>query len=1373
MQINDAINSIKTLIGGLNDLKSSLNSTINSTQSNKLKDNIDDNVKSINKMRAIKSALNMGAVYIGIRKAYGLTKDIVSANIDMIETNNLFEVSMGKVVDQYGNLDEAQSRYYLQGIKFQEEMNEKLATNKKELMEYQSMYFNLFNSQLGAKNRDKSYFMSEQLTKAGYDIASLYNISVEQAMNKIKSGIAGQVESLRTIGIDVSESSLSKVLNEVGITDRSVQQLSYAEKEIARYIAIVEQAKVAQGDFARTFDSPANQIKIFKNQLAELQQVAGAFITNVFGNILVYVNAIIMVIKEILKSFASLFGYDLNTGGADLSATTGVDDLNSGLGSASKKAKELKKQLMGFDEINNIDPASKSSGGSGGGVSGGIDDKLLNSLKEWDNMMDSISGKAQEIRDKILDWLGVTDGSYTNLKKIWEIAKAIGVAIATWKISSTFFDLLSKLSVFKGNSFQMAFGMTLALTGIYLLYKGTKRLLDGDIDLFSILEAIGGGAMSTFGIANMLRSINNGKTFSWGRSLKIGLGITLAIQGFEVLNDGIKTKDVKKTILGALELTGALSLALNGIFGGKLLLGIKNTVLGVKNLGSAVNLTTGAVGKHSLAVAGAGTSMGSFAKTAGTMVLGLAGITGGSVLTYKGMKDLTAGTTSTTKAIAEVTGGLTLATASGVLAGSQFGTMGMIIGGVAGFTTSAITALVGYKEGLESLNIPTTTLTDEIKSLTEELDNNRKKHEEAVKSIKDTSESQLVEAEYASKLAQQLNGLVDTNGRVKAGNEERVNFILGELSKALGTEYKLNGDIITKNGEVVNSYKNLQAGIKETIEAKKKEAEQTAITELYKESIKEQIQLERDKMKAKEEFAKAEIEYDNLMAKNLSDWTLTHDENCKQIIQNYIDTSDTLNDTRDKYWEVTNDVSYYSQQMTDNIVKNTGKLSKEMVTQGQVSSDKLKEMATNNVESWGNTYSQLNTVQQSAMLAQSTTLDKWSPVIEEKWRNMANNSSKDFLNGISSLDKKTQEKILSTVTTTENLTPEMVTAWSNLGNKSFMEFAIALSKVEPDLQDKIIASITKTQGLTPTMQQVWATMASTSKDRFNEAFSTLPEDVRGQILASIIAVNGMNETNRQAYENLSANAKMAFNNAMNGMDSDARNKVQSAINEINGQSGNAYNAGYSVGDNANRGARSGQGNATQLGKDFGNGYANGIWGVVGIVKRAATDMANSALRNVALAQNSHSPSKKTRKLGNDNGAGFVLGIKDMIPDAIRASKDLALGATKSLSDNLANSEEMNELTQGIKINTKDFSVDTNQYVDYGTIRGQVQTQSNVTVSSNIVTDIVQAIKEGISESEVNVNIEAKTEEGTIVRKASQGFRDYVVQTGELPFPVPV
>ncbi|MBE5820445.1 MAG: hypothetical protein E7310_06525 [Clostridiales bacterium] len=385
----------------------------------------------------------------------------------MIETNNLFEVSMGKVVDEYGNLDVTASEYYTKAINFQNEMNEKLLTNKAELKKYQAMYFSMLKSQ--GIDKSSSYFMSENLTKAGYDIASLYNLDVSDAMAKIKSGLAGQVESLRKIGIDVSESALKKVLDEAGI-ERSVQQLSYAEKEIARYISIVDQAKMAQGDFAKTFEQPANQIRVFKNQLLELKQIAGSFITNAFGGIIVAANGIIMAIKEILKAIAILFNWDLESGGADLSSSVGVEDLTSGLGGATKKAKELKKQLMGFDEINNISKPTNTSAGGSGGVATGIDDKLLKSLKEWDNKMSSISSKAKEIRDSILEWLGLSDGIPKTFEEWWKKLGAIQKTIIT---------------------------ISAIIAGIFVIGKITK-LVNWITTLITILKT-GQGATTTFG----------------------------------------------------------------------------------------------------------------------------------------------------------------------------------------------------------------------------------------------------------------------------------------------------------------------------------------------------------------------------------------------------------------------------------------------------------------------------------------------------------------------------------------------------------------------------------------------------------------------------------------------------------------------------------------------------------------------------------------------------------------------------------------------------------------------------------------------------------------------------------------------------------
>ncbi len=564
-------------------------------QANNLKKEMSGTEKLLNFNDALKSTVKLGAMFGILRKGFNIVKDITMSSVDMIETTNLFEVAMGKVVDEYGNLDQAQSQYYENAMAFQDKMNEKFGTNKKELMEFQAKFNSLYANQ--GVDKGTSEWLSEQLTKAGYDIASLKNQDIAGVMDKLYSGITGQTKSIRALGVDISQGSMETTLQSLGI-DRTVSKLSYAEKEIVRYLTIVEQAKNAQGDFARTFETPANQIKVFKNQLAELGQVAGSFFVGIFGKIMPYVNGIIMAVKEVLKALASLFGFDLDlgsSGGSTLSSGIGSVADSAGtagdnLGKATKQAKEFKKQLMGFDEINNIEPPTQSAGGGssggGGGISGGIDDKLLNSLKEWDNMMSKISGKAQEIRDKILDWLGVTDGSYDNLKRIWEIIQTIGVAFGTWKVSKAITDLLKNLGILnKTQAFQIAFGLTLLLTGIFAQYKGTKRLLNGDINLFSILETILGTTSGALGIVSLLKATKFGKALSLGNKLKVGFGIMLTIQGVQVLLDGIKTGDIKKTILGALESVISLSVTFNGLFGKSLITSIKNTIANVSSFG--------------------------------------------------------------------------------------------------------------------------------------------------------------------------------------------------------------------------------------------------------------------------------------------------------------------------------------------------------------------------------------------------------------------------------------------------------------------------------------------------------------------------------------------------------------------------------------------------------------------------------------------------------------------------------------------------------------------------------------------------------------------------------------------------------------------
>lgn len=219
-----------------------------------------------------------------------------------------------------------------------------------------------------------------------------------------------QIKPMRNYGVDLTEKSLSGTLLALGITDRTVSQMTQAEKEILRYITTLNQARVAMGDFADNIESPANQMKILNNLLTECKVAISSLFINTFAKILPYINAFLMVIKNIAYSLATLFGIeirDYNSGISGLGEDfVGIED---GANGAADAVKELKRQTLRFDQINNLtEDNSKNNGYGSGGISGGIDQRLLDAITGYDNKMKDIKSKAQEISENIMKWLGFT-----------------------------------------------------------------------------------------------------------------------------------------------------------------------------------------------------------------------------------------------------------------------------------------------------------------------------------------------------------------------------------------------------------------------------------------------------------------------------------------------------------------------------------------------------------------------------------------------------------------------------------------------------------------------------------------------------------------------------------------------------------------------------------------------------------------------------------------------------------------------------------------------------------------------------------------------------------------------------------------------------
>ena len=280
--------------------------------------------------------------------------------IDFNETQEKFNVSMGTSIKQ--------------ATLFQNKISEAIGTSKAEMMDYQSTFKNILGG-LGALTTKQAEETSQSLTKMALDYSSLFNVSQKSALNKFQAALTGSIMPIRReSGYDVSKNAVSQKALELGV-DRTYNKLTETEKRLIRIMLLMEQMQNtgAFNDLARTIESPSNQLKLLKNQLQEVQIWLGNVFMGTLGAILPYINGFVMTLKELIKMFAIFVGYQPNTTGmADVlqessDSASGLSDnigsAGSGLDKATKKAKEFKKQLQGFDVLNVINTPTESTTG--------------------------------------------------------------------------------------------------------------------------------------------------------------------------------------------------------------------------------------------------------------------------------------------------------------------------------------------------------------------------------------------------------------------------------------------------------------------------------------------------------------------------------------------------------------------------------------------------------------------------------------------------------------------------------------------------------------------------------------------------------------------------------------------------------------------------------------------------------------------------------------------------------------------------------------------------------------------------------------------------------------------------------------------------
>lgn len=294
-----------------------------------------------------------------------------------------------------------------------------------------------------------AYDMSTTLTGLAGDVASFYNLSQDEAYTKLKSVFTGETETLKDLGVVMTQAALDQyaLANGYGKTTAAMTE---QEKVALRYAFVQQQLSAAQGDFARTSDSWANQTRIMSLQLQSIMATIGQGLINLFTPVIKIVNTVlgkIATLANAFKSFTELITGNKSSGSSSvaapvselasaadtassgLSGTSGaadnLADSTKGVGSAAKKAAKEMRALMGFDKINRLDApdttddtgsSSPSTGGAGTGTGLGSAVDFGN-LAEGETIIEKVDDKFTKMFKNILKFLDPTTKA---LKKLWK-----------------------------------------------------------------------------------------------------------------------------------------------------------------------------------------------------------------------------------------------------------------------------------------------------------------------------------------------------------------------------------------------------------------------------------------------------------------------------------------------------------------------------------------------------------------------------------------------------------------------------------------------------------------------------------------------------------------------------------------------------------------------------------------------------------------------------------------------------------------------------------------------------------------------------------------------------------------------------------------
>lgn len=388
--------------------------------------------------RATKSTFSLAAAFgkfyatyfLVIRGIKSLWKSI-EGTTDYIEAFNYYTVAFNKVGKEWGKdfeqfgydnaEDYAQSfgnrvnellgkmsglKVDVDGGLISESGMKNLGLNLQEITQYASQLASITNS-LG-QTGEVTTAISKSMTMLAGDISSLFNVDFSTVATNLQSGLIGQSRALYKYGIDITNATLQTYAYKYGI-EKAVSEMSQAEKQQLRLLAILDQSKVSWGDLANTINSPSNMIRQFTNNVKEAGMVLGQLFIPVLQKVLPVINGVVIAIKRLLVSVANLLGIkiDFSSFGQGVSGyNEDLEDTADALDKVGTSAKNAQSGIRAFDKLKVISMPKSSGSGSGAGGAGidltkEIMDATAEYEKVWQEAFDKMQNTALGWADKI------------------------------------------------------------------------------------------------------------------------------------------------------------------------------------------------------------------------------------------------------------------------------------------------------------------------------------------------------------------------------------------------------------------------------------------------------------------------------------------------------------------------------------------------------------------------------------------------------------------------------------------------------------------------------------------------------------------------------------------------------------------------------------------------------------------------------------------------------------------------------------------------------------------------------------------------------------------------------------------------------------